>query len=196
MSFLVGLLHSRSLMLVCLASFHNSSLNTCFSCLFLLLSLSIFVHPKISLSFVCQTTLSRMVLRRAACTKPRGVAAGQDAVGYPPVLPGCWVLTPVVFMEYWSISWWLFTPGACFSFKRQLYNKEQKYFSSLAKDDIWILMSVIIAMLIIHLQVIIPNDGHCLRESSGLTWEPIKPCFSGCKLSSLIFSKASTNGMF
>ncbi|TRZ09363.1 hypothetical protein HGM15179_017744, partial [Zosterops borbonicus] len=37
--------------------------------------------------------------------------------------------------------------------QRQLYNKEQKYFSSLAKDDIWILMSVIIAMLIIHLQL-------------------------------------------
>lgn len=59
-----------------------------------------------------------------------------------------------------------------------------------------LLMSVIIGMLIIQLQVIIPNDGHCLREGSGLTREPIKPCFSGFKLSSLIFSKASTNGMF
>lgn len=57
-------------------------------------------------------------------------------------------------------------------------------------------MSVVIAVLIIQLQVIIPNDGHCLREGSGLTREPIKPCFSGFKLSSLIFSKASTNGMF
>lgn len=59
-----------------------------------------------------------------------------------------------------------------------------------------LLMSVIIATVIIQLQVIIPNDGHCLREGSGLTREPIKPCFSGFKLSSLIFSKPSTNGMF
>lgn len=67
---------------------------------------------------------------------------------------------------------------------------------ALPKMTSGLLMSVIIAMLIIQLQVIIPNDGHCLREGSGLTQEPIKPCFSGFKLSSLIFPKASTNGMF
>lgn len=78
-----------------------------------------------------------MVLRRVVCSKPRGVAAGQDGVGYPRALPGCWVLTLVIFLEFFSISWWLFTPGARFSFKSQLYNKEQKYFSSVAKDDIW-----------------------------------------------------------
>lgn len=59
-----------------------------------------------------------------------------------------------------------------------------------------LLMSVMIAILIIWLQVIIANDVHCLRECSGLTQEPIKLCFSGYKLSSLIFSKPITNGMF
>lgn len=66
----------------------------------------------------------------------------------------------------------------------------------LSKMTSGLLMSVIIATVIIQLQVIIPNDGHCLREGSGLTREPIRPCFSGFKLSSLIFSKPSANGMF
>lgn len=74
--------------------------------------------------------------------------------------------------------------------------RSRNIFQALPKMTSGLLMSVVIAVLIIQLQVIIPNDGHCLREGSGLTREPIKPCFSGFKLSSLIFSKASTNGMF
>lgn len=70
--------------------------------------------------------------------------AGQDGVGHPCALPGCWALTLVVFpragLEFCRDPWWLFTPGvpvAQFSFKSQLHNEEQKYFPTLAKDDIW-----------------------------------------------------------
>lgn len=57
-------------------------------------------------------------------------------------------------------------------------------------------MSLVIAILIIQLRVIITNDMHYLRECSALTQEPIKFCFSGYELSSLIFSKPITNGIF
>lgn len=67
---------------------------------------------------------------------------------------------------------------------------------TLPKMTSGLLMSVMIAILIIQLQVIITNDVHCLKKGSGLAQEPIKPCFSGYKLSPLIFSKPITNGIF
>ena len=123
------------------------------------------------------------------------------------VLPRLWILTLVVFpsigLKFCSVSWWPFTPAlhcgvltACFSFRVSLIIIGRNIFSALPKMTSGLLMSVMIAILIIWPQVISNNDVHCLREGSGLTEEPIKPCFSGYKLSSLIFSKPITNGMF
>lgn len=106
-------------------------------------------------------------------------------------------------LKFYSVSWWLFTSGldcgiliACFSFRVSFIIIDKNIFQTFPKTKSGLLMSVMIAILIIQLQVIITNDVHCLREGSGLTQEPIKPCFSGYKLSSLIFSKPITNGMF
>lgn len=124
----------------------------------------------------------------------------------PCALSRHWVLILVVFssvgLKFYSLSWWLFPPAyavvflVLVSFRVSFIIIGRNIFQSLPKMTSRLLMSVVIAILIIWLQVTITNDVHCLREGSGLTQEPIKPRFSGYKLSSLIFSKPIANGMF